>query len=210
MSEIDVRRQNAVNEWDELMAEAVVIETPELVKDDDLKALVGVPLIVSRMTFRRGISRKGKANYSDDHPYDAYVSLECKLHPSPDLNRINSKRRQNRLEPLESIEKMLFEPGSVAVINNGGTGIYRQAVAYLATRELITLPENLPLTGEKGTTALDLSPGEWEDISVTGVSTYDDDGFQCAEFATVLAAKSGLQPSTYQWEDQDATTWYLA
>ncbi len=209
MSEIDVRKAAEVANWDEMMAEATVIETPELVKDDDLKALVGVPLIVTRMTFRRGISRKGKANYSDEHPNDAYVSLECKLHPGPDLNRINSKRRQNDLEPIESIQKMLFEPGSVAVINNGGTGIYRQCVAYLAAREYITLPEDMPLSGEKGTTALDLSPAEWDGIHA-GESTFDDDGFLCAEFPTVLAAKGGLQPSTYQWEDQDATTWYLA
>jgi len=81
MSEIDVRKAAEVANWDEMMAEATVIETPELVKDDDLKALVESPYR-HKNDVQAGISRKGKANYSDEHPNDAYVSLECKLHPA--------------------------------------------------------------------------------------------------------------------------------
>jgi hypothetical protein len=208
-TEMEVRTQQALASWDEMMAEATVIETPELAKDQDLSGLVGFPMIVIRMTFRRGMSRKGKANYTDKTPSDAYVSLECRLHPAPDMNRINSKRNQSSLPPITDMKQLPFEPGSVVVFNDGSTGVYRQCVAYLASKEYITLPENVPLTGEKGTSALDLAPYEWEEIN-EGETVFDDEGFLCAEFPTNLAAKSGIRPSSYEWEGQEATTVYLA
>ncbi len=210
MSEVEIRKAAAFQTWDELMADEDIatIDTPELAKDADLLALTGFPLIVTRMTFRKGVTRKGKVNFSEQFPNDAYVSLECRLHPQPDINRINSKRAQSEMPPITDMKQIPFDPGSVVVINDGSTGIYRQCVAFLASRDIITLPDSLPLQGEKGTTALDTCPGEWSDIN--GEAEFDDDGFLCATFETRLAAKSGIKPSTYKWEDRDAATLYLA
>jgi hypothetical protein len=195
--------------WDDLMDEATVIDTPELAKDEDLDALTGFPMVITRMTFRKGVTRKGKSHYSDDHPNDAYVSLECRLHPQPDLNRINSKRKQADMTPIADLRSIPFDPGTVVVINDGSTGVYRQCVAFLASKEIITIPE-LPLTGEKGASALDSTPGEWTGDIAAGEVWFDEDGFKCFSIEVRLAAKSGIRPSKYTWEDRGAETRYLA
>ena len=200
--------------WDELLSDEDIatIDTPELAKDADLLALTGFPLIVTNMTFRKGVSRKNKPNFSEKFPNDAYVSLECRLHPAPDMNRINSKRAQVDLPAITDIKQIPFDPGSVVIINDGSTGIYRQCVAFLASRGIITLPDELPLSGEKGTTALDTCPAEWfEEADPTAGQVYfDEDGFTIFSIETRLAAKSGIRASTYKWEDRDAATLYLA
>lgn len=212
MSDVAIRKQAAMQSWDELMndEETVTIDSPELAKDEDLDMLTGYPMVITRMTFRKGVTRKGKPNYSDNFPNDAYVSLECRLHPDPDLNRINSKRKQVDMPPLADIKSIPFDPGSVVVINDGSTGIYRQCVAFLASREVIALPDELPLTGEKGTTGLDTCPGEWSDVNPPAEVYFDEDGFACCTVETRLAAKSGIRPSNYKWEDRDAATRYLS
>lgn len=209
-NEVEIRKSPAFQTWDELMSDEDIttIDTPELAKDADLDALTGYPLIVTRMTFRKGVTRKNRPNFSEKFPNDAYVSLECRMHPNPDLNRINSKRSQVEMPPLTDLSQIPFDPNSVVVINDGSTGIYRQCVAFLASRGIISLPDDLPLNGEKGTTALDTCPGEWTEIN--GEAEFDDEGFLCATFETRLAAKSGIRPSTYKWEDRDAATRYLA
>lgn len=195
--------------WEELTDGAITLPGYELLRDEDTDALVGVPMMLTKASFRSGISRKGKPNYSEQHPVNAYVSIEARLAPAFDIRKINQARKNNGLAEITDISQLPFDPDAHVVINDGSTGIYRQMVALLATANYIDLPDG-ELAGAHGETILDLTPGEWSEIRA-GSAQYDDDGFLTAEFDIRLFAKRGLRISEYEWDaDRKAKTRYIA
>lgn len=196
--------------WDDLMAESASIPGYDLLADTDTDALVGIPMIVTKASFRKGVSRKGRPNYSENTPNDAYVSLEILLAPEFNLASVNRARKTNGLSEITDISQLPFQPSDHVVINDGSTGIYRQVVAFLATADYIDLNPG-EMSGGKGETILDTAPYEWADIR-TGESVYDDDGFLLAEFNVRLACRRGIRLSEYasEFNPDGAKTRYLA
>jgi hypothetical protein len=183
--------------WDE---ESDDVAGNDLLRDEALKDLVGVPFKGLLAVYREGVQRKG-VEYRDD-----YVSLELRVAPAiivlRDLARIQTRRRSYEVPGLTN-QQVGSLPGQQLVINDGSTGIYRQITEYLAAKELITLPDGA-MQGEKGECIFDLPRSAW----VTG-----------SEAATSgipirLNCGRGLRFSEYSNEylapGETATTWYIA
>jgi hypothetical protein len=170
------------------------VEGYDLLKEDALFSLVGVPFMITSVTFRDGIQSK-------DRPYrDDYVSLELTVAPPAILtetaDRIASRRKTFDL-PLIG----MAHAEEQLVINDGSTGIYRQIMQYLSAKKLIVLPEG-ETEGEKGETVYDLPRSEWEagaDAATSGIDI-------------TLRCSRGLRFSEYDnpYGPDKARTWYIA
>jgi hypothetical protein len=172
------------------------VEGSDLIKDEGLFELVGVPFKAVRATFRDGVQRK-------DVPYrDDYVSVDLVVAPpavyKKALSRINSRRAS-----AEVSEKPVAMPFEQLVVNDGSTGFYRQILEYLVGKGHVTLPEG-EITGEKGECVYDLPRSQW----LTGAD-------EASEGIDVdLNCTRGLRFSEYESEylpaGQTARTWYIA
>lgn len=200
MSEVAVTTtSSALNVWNEAMEKADVITSPDLAKEESLDALVGMPMLITRMEFRRGVSRKGKPNFKKGREWDAYVTVTAQLPPAEyvDFARVNMKRSQSKLPDIAGWDAIPFYPESTVVFNDGSTGIYRMCVAYLAEKGLIELPGGMA-EGGKGESVLDTAPYEWSFVKTPeNSSTDEDDGFVSAAFDVRLAARNGIRLSQY-------------
>lgn len=179
--------------WEEATAAADRMIGHDLAKDELLDALVGVPFLVTGLTFRRGYLRPDGRQF-------AYVSAEVVIADAPTL----AKRRVK-------VDDLPFEPGGTVVFNDGSTGIYRQFVAYLADKGAITLPDPIIAEGTHGESSLDLPPNGWADITA-GELTYEPDGWANYTVSLRLLAPRGLRLSEYtnDWAPNGAKTRYLA
>jgi hypothetical protein len=196
---IDQRSLSTVDDWwnDE---EADDVEGQDLLRDEALKDLVGVPFRATHIVYREGVQRKG-VSYRDD-----YVSVELRVAPAriilTGLNRIQERRKSFDVPPLTA-EQLSSLPGEQLLLNDGSTGIYRQITSYLHAKELIKLPEG-EWEGEKGACVLDLPRSQWtagdEELS-KGV----DVKLNC-----VRGLRFSEYPSEYLPEGQMARTWYIA
>src|SRR5579862_6482722 len=141
--------------WNELDADEV--EGYDLLRDEALNDLVGVPFVAFKTVFRDGTQRKD-VDYHDD-----YASVELRVAPASvilrDLTRIQTRRRGFKVAELTA-EQCASLPGQQLVINDGSTGLYRQVVQYLAAKDLIKLPDG-PEEGEKGQSVYDLPRSLW-------------------------------------------------
>jgi hypothetical protein len=162
--------------WENAVAGAIEIEGYSLYggteNERTLDALIGIPLVILHATFRRGDITPKDTEVARD-----YVSLECLIHPS---------------HQHEFARKYV-------VFNDGSTGIYRQVVAALYARELITVNEDLPESGEAHSTRYD--------VSFTVVDT------DSVEFRNIkIFCPEGLRKSKYDNPGGGgaSTTWYLA
>lgn len=174
--------------------EADEVEGYDLVKEEALMSLVGVPFMITSATFRDGIQNKDR-DYRDD-----YVSLELIVAPPAVLtdtaDRIATRRKTFDL-PLIG----MAHAEEQLVINDGSTGVYRQIVQYLAAKGKITLPEGKE-EGEKGETVFDLPRTEWlagADQATDGIDI-------------TLKCSRGLRFSDYEnpYGPDKARTWYIA
>jgi|SRR6266851_2987181 len=170
------------------------VEGYDLLKDDALYQVVGVPFMVTRAVFRDGIQRKGNETRDD------YVSIEIRVAPQIawDISRITQRRRALELPdgtPVAHADEQL-------VLNDGSTGLYRQIVQYLAAKGMITLP-NGDEEGEKGDSIFDLPRSEWQEGADEGTKGFD----------IKLRCSRGLRFSDYKNQytgDDEARTWYIA
>lgn len=171
--------------------EADEVEGYDLLKDEALLELVGVPFLGFTVTFRDGVQRKG-IDYRDD-----YASLEVRVAPeavwNAQLQRILTRRRSFELDSNAPVA----QPGEQLVVNDGSTGIYRQITEYLEAKGLIELPEG-PTQGEKGESRFDAPRSLW-------MAGGDE-----AEFKIALRCSRGLRFSDYENEYGKARTWYIA
>jgi hypothetical protein len=189
----------AVEEW-WADVDADEVEGHDLLRDDALYDVVGVPFMGMKVIFREGVQRKG-AKWRDD-----YVSLELRVAPAQTilagLSRIQARRRSFDVPEL-SAEQLASLPGEQLVINDGSTGLYRQIVEYLAAKELIELPQG-DEQGEKGETIFDMPRSQWikgADEATSGIEIR-------------LRCSRGLRYSDYSNEftgdNEKARTWYIA
>jgi hypothetical protein len=185
-SEYMTPEQRAMAEWNNATANAFEVEGYQLIggkidgeeNPNKMEMLAGVPFNIQGITFRRG-DRKD----SETKEYYDYVSLECLIHPA-----FQSKFKRPRV-----------------VFNDGGTGIYRQIVSFLASQGKVTVDENLPEEGPRHATRYD--------VSYTRLVTSDDGKsteYNTVEFDTSLTCPEGLRRSQYTNDYGDAETWYLA
>lgn len=165
--------------WDESVAVADTVAGHDLAKDDLLDALVGVPFLITRLTFRDGIPN----NKVDYEP--AVCAVETVIASADAL-------RQRRVD----MTNLPFLPDSQVVFNDGSTGIYRQLVHYLTQRGYIEVPEDLPESGGMGETRYDLPPELWSAIHAGTLDT-DRDGRPVYTINVRLTAPRGLRLSTY-------------
>lgn len=191
------------------MEDADEVEGFDLVKEDALFSLVGVPFRITRLVYRPGIQQKGIAWRND------YVSAELRVFPDAvllrDLDRILSRRTGDLIRDPKAIPT----GGEQLVINDGSTGFYRQSVIYLEGKELITVPSALPAEGGKNECRYDLPASEWEiseDDPRVGIIPGPDDSTIFA-FAVKLNCSRGLRYSDYDnptGSADKAVTFYIA
>jgi hypothetical protein len=191
---------NPNQSWDMATRDADQVLGHDLAKDEILDALVGVPFLITRMTFHPGDAGKR----------ESYVSCEAQLAPRPEMER----RRVN-------LSMLPFDPGELVVFNDGSTGVYRQCVAYLHAKGFIALPEPVVTEGkgarwdEKAgemiyVCSYDLPPSKWEATHV-GDFRYSDTGEAIYSVNVRCLAKRGIRISEYANDDtKDGKTRYLA
>jgi hypothetical protein len=165
----------------------------DLAKDELLDALVGIPMLITRLTFREGIksARTGKPS--------SYVSCEAVIAPEKEL-------RRRRID----LDTLAFNPEDQIVFNDGSTGMFRQIVAYLAAKEIIELDESLPETGEYGETRYDVYIPDCK--LNAGELRYREDGNWSYTVNVRLVAPRGIRVSTYtnDYNPNGSKTRYLA
>lgn len=198
--------------WKELTADADEVLGYELAKDELLDALVGVPFIITQLSFRPGITRKTEQG---DKQF-AFVSIECVIAPASELRiaKINVARKTAGLPSIESLADLPFGPDDHVIFNDGSTGIYRQIVQYLATKKYITLVkegQEVISNGRIGETSLDLPPGDWHDVHA-GHMRFDLDRFGIYTVHVRLLCPRGLRLSKYQneYNPDGSKTRYIA
>lgn len=190
--------------WDELVSESSQVIGYDLVKDELLDDMVGVPFLIIKATFTRGIMRQGIAYVP------AKVSCECITAPDLNLRKINMARKTNDLPLVDDIED-LPEPNSMFVFNDGSTGIYRQIVEFLESSGRIVLPEG-NRNGKMGQSILDLPPSQWARILDENEFWLDDEGFMRYQGNMRLYCPRGVRLSKYEneYNPDGSKTRYLA
>jgi len=195
--ELENRNQASPAEayWADLTSSADQVQGADLEKGANL---IGVPHCITQAVFRQG-------DFLNQGITGWYVSLEAVVAPAREIAR--ALRRGRIPEGTE----LTIEPGECVVYNEGGTGVYRQIVAYLEAKKLITLPEG-PEQGKYGDSRFDTLPPEWtvnvEDIqSVTRIAP---DGERTLTFDIKLLCPRGLRQSKYENEyTKQGVTRYL-
>lgn len=185
----------ALETWEQAVTGAHEVLGHDLAKGVLLEALDGVPFLMTRFTFRPGIVADRDADLMKVGDVYAYVSIEAIIAPEAEL-----RRRRVDLDTLP------FDPESQVVFNDGSTGIYRQAVTYLAAIGAITLPDG-PTEGGKGNVRYDLPPWKWTEFHA-GEYKADEDGTGTYSINVRLRAPRGLRRSEYAYNNQDAETRY--
>lgn len=208
----EVQRYTGQESWDQLVSDSDQALGYGLARDEMLDALTGVPFVITRVSFRPGITRKVDGK---DKQF-AYVSCECRVAPLQHLRlaKVNANRSAAKLEPLSSLAELPFDPDEHVVFNDGSTGIYRQIVSYLEQRGIIRLVKEgaeVIYNGQIGETSLDLPPGDWSDI-LHGEMHFNEDGFGEYDTPIRLYCPRGIRLSKYtnQYNPDGSQTRYLA
>ncbi|HET9131466.1 MAG TPA: hypothetical protein VFO86_10985 [Terriglobia bacterium] len=183
-----------------LINDAHVIDGGELVKEDLLDALAGVPFAITRLSFREGDVMNPVTK-----EYGPYVSVELVVADAPMLIR----RRVD-------LSTLPFDPEDTLIFNDGSTGIYRQMVEYLNGAEYVSVVEHQELLvrgGKKGESSFDLPPHKWHDIH-RGELEFAESGFgnYSVELSPAVFCKRGIRISDgYENEfTKDGKTRYIA
>lgn len=138
-----------IDTWESLTIGADEAIGSDLISGEAADKLIGVPMMIYKITYRDGIRRAG-VQWRDD-----YVSCEAVVAPQ---HVLEARANRGRLD----LRNISVDPGEHIVFNDGSTGIYRQITGYLQAKELIKLPEPLVMVGSKGECSLDLPRSEWE------------------------------------------------
>jgi hypothetical protein len=177
------------NRFAELVGKAKVVEGYTLEKD--LDHLLGVPFVITGITIRDGVPQSwGPTNYA---------SVEIVIADAQTLGGYLTMGR------LTTAQCQSLIPGESLVINGGGTGFCRQAVAYLQSEGLIDVGEGAE-AGEYGTCRYDRYHGEW--VKGYDPTTQADPHFDVSP----LFCPRGLRVSEYVWDEKtgkQAATYYL-
>jgi len=143
----------------ELRAQATaVIQSASLERDKHI--LLGVPHIITRVTYRPGITDQ-EGNDKD------YVSVEALV---ADAATLAHEVRRGRIPGVSDIGNLPFEPEEKVVYNDGSTGIRRQITHLLHNMGLIEVP-----VVEADLAVFDTPYFGWSVITQTGLMNGDDD-----------------------------------
>lgn len=178
----------------------------------DKSALVGVPFIITRVTFRP----VPEATKQIKHPGD-FASIEATVANALTLKtQIQYKRISDPTtgRTIEAVEELPFEPGERIVFNDGSTGVRRQLVQIFDGAGLITVGA-LKEYGEI-TNAYDMPWTKWDDVgeqinklTEEGIATPTIDRNPAGN-QLLIVARRGLRVSTYAYGNDMATTYYLS
>lgn len=182
--------------WVTLAGESREIFGADLEKGD---LLIGVPFCAIEFTYRPGIVnvRTGDMMF--------YVSIDIITGPSEDIARAIRRGR------IPEANAGMIEPGEHLVFNEGGTGVYRQTVAYLEDTGRIQIKGDLPKEGRYGESRYDIPPSKWN-VNEDGTDfRADDAGNPTLGFPVRILCPRGLRVSNYENEySKSAVTRYLA
>lgn len=192
--------------WETLINESDEILGYDLARDETADDLVGIPFLITRVTFRLGVMR--------DKVQQAYVSCETRVGPTLDIRLINARRESSRLPRLSTLDTLAFGPDSHVVFNDGSTGAYRQVVKYLHMKHYIELAEPVIDAGSYGDSSYDQPPSEWRNILSGETQDYaaskNGDVFTGYVADIRLYCPRGLRLSLYENEyTQTGKTRYL-
>jgi hypothetical protein len=183
--------------WDELTQEAHEVFGADLEKGQQL---IGVPMCLVQATFRRGdfADKNGEKGF--------YVSLDTIIAPAPLVEKAVKRGRI----PEENWDYIRESVGDHLIFNEGGTGVYRQVVAYLEATERIQIKSDLGREGAYGESRFDTSPEQWT-VDDSAELKRDEDGSYAVAFAIRLLCPRGLRSSEYANEYTKAgVTRYIA
>jgi hypothetical protein len=161
------------------------------------QALIGVPMCLIQATFRRG-------DFADkDGVKGFYVSLDTIVAPEEEIARAVRRKRI----PDDAV---YVEPGEHLVFNEGGTGVYRQIVAYLESQGRILIKSDLPAEGAYGESRFDITPAGW-DVDESADFKVGEDGQLALAFSIRLLCPRGLRSSEYENQyTKSGVTRYIA
>lgn len=146
--------------------------------------LIGVPFMALRLTFRPGGYISPVTNEAGH-----YVSIDLMVGSEREIAK--GIRRKRITEPCD------VEPGELLVINEGGTGVYRQAVEYLEAKGWIILPDG-PRNGAYSESRFDTPLDKWRYPDTTPVEVrFTPDGDIVAIVDVRLECPRGLRASEY-------------
>lgn len=175
-----------------LVANADVAEgnTLERAKDN----LINVPFVITSFTFRDGILRNKKPTN--------YVSVELVTADKVTLDGLIRRRR------VQADVYTFIEPEESLVINDGSSGICRQAIAYLHAKGFITVPDG-PNDGPVGECRWDIHRSMW----IPGAAWPNGVDFdQTGPYHVRFYCPRGLRSSDYANPNggiDEATTFYI-
>lgn len=146
--------------------------------------LIGVPFIALRLTYRPGGFISPVTNEAGH-----YVSIDLMVGPEREIAK--GIRRGRITEPCD------VEPGELLVINEGGTGVYRQTVEFLETKGWIILPDG-PKNGAYSESRYDTPLDKWRYPDASPVEVrFDINGDPIATADIRLECPRGLRASEY-------------
>lgn len=156
--------------------------------------LMGIPLIVTGVTFREGFVRNGRVG--------DYVSIEAIVADSTTLAQLIEKGRLD-------FNVVKIYPNEPVVFNDGGTGVRRQITEMLHSHGIVKVgaPVDTTDSHEQDMKSVFDRPHQfWEEgseLAADGI-TSNSDGEPIRWWYP-----TGLTVSNYQWQGQDAETWYF-
>jgi len=176
--------------FDQRMLGATIIDSAAL--EQDKLALVGVPMIVTRVTYRPKTSLQERG----------YVSVEAVLGSEKFIRNAISR---NWMPGVTDLSQFRYAPDEKIVFNDGGTGIRRQLTMILHAQERLNVGEIVD------DATFDIDWTEWQSFDTSTKQKVGDQEIQVPDFRDVrVAATRGLRVSNYTIEGQQSTTFYLA
>jgi hypothetical protein len=173
------------------------------VLEQDKARLIGVPHMITRLTFRPPTP---SPTVDDPNAMTDYVSIECVV---ADMPRIMQAIERRWIPGVTDLSGFAFSPEESLVYNDGSTGIRRQLVKFLAQAERITLP---PRPSNVGDEFFDMPWTEWEAFDNYTFQNVEgsDTKIEVPDFDFRVFAEHGLRVSEYTFEGRAATTFYLS
>lgn len=174
-AEVDLRAQSSFRDMINSEDVLAVISSAEL--EQDKLRLLGIPFIITRVTYRPGVKDDKVASGRRD-----YVSLELVVGDEPALN---GQIKLGRVPGINSINELLFLPEEKLVINDGSTGIRRQLTMVFHQTGIINIGDIVD------NSSFDRPYTEWSSFNQVGTMNGDDG--DKIEVPDITMGRSGRQ-----------------